>query len=183
MRWLNSCPVHYKVFRTVFGIDVHTDAEICCIRYGINPLTFYCTYLVPNLQCNLIIYLPGLVKAMTSKSCCEAAAVLIDINRKLQYNSKRERSDIMVDISICVDDVVKKQAEAVCEELGLSLSVATNIFYKKLVSYGGIPFELRVDPFYSEENQKHLEKVINNYYDGKSQLVHKEIAALEEMEE
>lgn len=56
----------------------------------------------------------------------------------------------MVDISICVDDTVKRQAEAVCEELGMDLSVATNLFYKKLVSYGGIPFELQVDPFYSK---------------------------------
>lgn len=89
----------------------------------------------------------------------------------------------MVDISICVDDTVKRQAEAVCEELGMDLSVATNLFYKKLVSYGGIPFELRVDPFYSKGNQEHLEKVINDYYDGKSQPVHKEIAELQEMEE
>ena len=89
----------------------------------------------------------------------------------------------MVDISIRVDDTVKKQAEAVCEELGMNLSVATNLFYKKLISYGGIPFELRVDPFYSKENQEHLERVINNYYEGKSQPVRKELAALEEMEE
>lgn len=42
---------------------------------------------------------------------------------------------------------------------------------------------LRVDPFYSKENQEHLDKVISNYYDGKAQLVHKEISDLEEMEE
>lgn len=89
----------------------------------------------------------------------------------------------MVDISIRVDDTVKKQAEAVCEELGMNLSVATNLFYKKLISYGGIPFELRVDPFYSKENQEHLERVIHNYYDGKSQVIHKEISELGEMEE
>ena len=59
--------------------------------------------------------------------------------------------------------MVKQQAENVCSELGMSLSTATNLFYKKMISYGGIPFELKVDPFYSQENQAHLDKVIRNY--------------------
>lgn len=88
----------------------------------------------------------------------------------------------MASVSIRVDDAVKKRAENICSELGMSLSTATNLFYKKLISYGGIPFELKVDPFYSEENQQHLEKVIGNYQKGKSQLIHKEIKELEEME-
>ncbi len=88
----------------------------------------------------------------------------------------------MANVSIRVDDAVKRRAENICSELGMSLSTATNLFYKKLISYGGIPFELRVDPFYSEENQKHLERVIGNYQKGKAELVHKEITELEEME-
>ena len=88
----------------------------------------------------------------------------------------------MANVSIRVDDVVKQKAESICSELGMSLSTATNLFYKKLINYGGIPFELRVDPFYSEENQAHLEKVINNYNHGKSNPVYKKIEELEEME-
>ena len=57
-----------------------------------------------------------------------------------------------------------------------------NLFYKKMISYGGIPFELKVDPFYSQENMEHLERAINKYYDGKSQPVYKDMAELEEME-
>jgi len=68
----------------------------------------------------------------------------------------------VANISIHVDDVVKQQAERICSELGLSLSTATNLFYKKRINYGGIPFELKVDPFFSGENQLHLEKVIGN---------------------
>lgn len=88
----------------------------------------------------------------------------------------------MANISIRVDDILKKQVEDICSELGLSLSAATNLFYKKMISYGGIPFELKVDPFYSKKNQEHLEKVINNYNKGKSQLIHKSIEELEECE-
>ena len=56
----------------------------------------------------------------------------------------------MANVSIRVDDTVKRRAENICSELGMSLSTATNLFYKKLISYGGIPFELKVAPFYSE---------------------------------
>ena len=52
-----------------------------------------------------------------------------------------------------------------------------------MISYGGIPFELKVDPFYSQENQAHLDKVIRNYYEDKSKLVHKDIVELEKMVE
>lgn len=89
----------------------------------------------------------------------------------------------MANISVRVDDNVKKQAERICSELGMSLSTATTLFYKKMISYGGIPFELKVDSFYSQENQEHLEKVINNYYSGKTQPLLKEMDGLEAMEE
>ena len=65
----------------------------------------------------------------------------------------------MANVSIRVDDAVKQRAESICSELGMSLSTATNLFYKK-----------------------HLEKVISNYYHGKSKPVHKNIEELEEME-
>lgn len=89
----------------------------------------------------------------------------------------------MANISVRVDDTLKKQAETICSELGISLSAATNLFYKKMVSYGGIPFELRVDPFYSKENQEHLRKVIADYENGKSELIPKSIEELKNMEE
>ncbi len=62
----------------------------------------------------------------------------------------------MANLNIRVDDTLKKQAEAIFSELGINLSVATPMFLKQVVRYHGIPFELRVDPFYSPENQKWL---------------------------
>ena len=41
----------------------------------------------------------------------------------------------MANVSIRVDDVVKQRAESICSDLGMSLSTATNLFYKKLISY------------------------------------------------
>lgn len=62
----------------------------------------------------------------------------------------------MANLNIRVDDTLKKQAEDIFSELGLSLSAATTIFLKQVVRYNGIPFELRLDPFYSAENQARL---------------------------
>jgi DNA-damage-inducible protein J len=88
----------------------------------------------------------------------------------------------MANINIRVDDGLKKQAENIFSELGLSMSAATTVFYKQVVRYGGIPFELRVnDPFYSAENQAHLQKAIANYNSGKSKPILKTMSELEAM--
>lgn len=62
----------------------------------------------------------------------------------------------MANLNIRVDDTLKKQAETIFSELGINLSVATTIFLKQVVRYNGIPFELRIDPFYSAQNQERL---------------------------
>ena len=88
----------------------------------------------------------------------------------------------MANVNIRVDDTLKYEAESIFSELGLSISAATNVFYKQVVRYGGIPFELRVsDPFYSAENQARLQKSIRDYEAGKSKPIVKSMAELEEM--
>lgn len=62
----------------------------------------------------------------------------------------------MANLNIRVDDALKKQAETVFSELGITLSAATTMFLKQVVRCNGIPFELRADPFYSAENQARL---------------------------
>ncbi|MCD8011087.1 MAG: type II toxin-antitoxin system RelB/DinJ family antitoxin [Lachnospiraceae bacterium] len=66
----------------------------------------------------------------------------------------------MAQISIRVEDDVKRQAEEVCADIGLSLSSAINIYLKKLGREKRIPFEVSVDPFYSEENMERLRRSI-----------------------
>lgn len=63
-----------------------------------------------------------------------------------------------VQINLRVDDEVKRNAEMVCSELGLSLSTAINIYLKKLSRERRIPFELSLDadPFYSPQNLARL---------------------------
>ncbi len=58
----------------------------------------------------------------------------------------------MTQISLRVDDNVKRQAESVCSEIGMSLSTAITIYLKRLGRERRIPFEVTADPFYSEAN-------------------------------
>ena len=61
-------------------------------------------------------------------------------------------------ISFRIDKLSKKQMEHVCGELGLTMEEAFTIFAKKVVREKRIPFDLSIDPFYSESNRKALEE-------------------------
>lgn len=73
----------------------------------------------------------------------------------------------MAQICLRVNDDVKKNAEQVCSDIGLSLSAAINIFLKKLGRERQIPFDLSADPFYSESNMLYLEQKLAKYKAGK----------------
>lgn len=64
----------------------------------------------------------------------------------------------MAQISLRIDDDVKHNAEMVCEDLGISMAGAINIYLKKLGREKRIPFEVSVDPFYSDTNMERLRK-------------------------
>jgi len=66
----------------------------------------------------------------------------------------------MAQISLRIDDDVKKNAEQVCSDIGISMSTAITIYLKKLGREKRIPFELSADPFYSDENISRLRKSI-----------------------
>lgn len=66
----------------------------------------------------------------------------------------------MAQISVRVDDDVKKSAEQACADIGMSMSTAINIYLKKLGREKRIPFEVSADPFYSDENMTRLRKSI-----------------------
>lgn len=81
----------------------------------------------------------------------------------------------MAQISIRIDDEIKRGAEQTLEEIGLSMSTAINIFLKKVVREQRIPFELTADPFYSESNIRYLEKKMEDYKAGRLNLVEHEL--------
>lgn len=86
----------------------------------------------------------------------------------------------MAQISMRMDDDLKKQAEALFEDLGLSISAAVTVFFKQSLRQGGIPFEITTDPFYSKSNIEYLTKSIAEFGEGK--VVEKTMGELEAME-
>ena len=62
----------------------------------------------------------------------------------------------MATINIRVDEKLKKDAEQVFEELGLSTTTAMTIFLKAVVRNGGIPFSLEIP---NKETLKAFEEV------------------------
>ena len=70
-------------------------------------------------------------------------------------------------VNIRMDDSLKQQFDTLCNELGLTMSTAINIFAKTMVRQQGIPFEVSLDPFYSESNMAHLRRGIVALNTGK----------------
>ena len=68
----------------------------------------------------------------------------------------------MANINMRIDDNLKRDAEALFDELGLSMTAATTLFLKQCIRYQGLPFDGRLDPFYSADNQNHLRKAISD---------------------
>lgn len=73
----------------------------------------------------------------------------------------------MAQISLRVDDDVKRGAEQALDDIGLSMSTAINIFLRKVARERRMPFELSADPFYSESNMAHLRRGIAAFNAGK----------------
>ena len=68
----------------------------------------------------------------------------------------------MAQINISIDDNLKEQADRLFDELGLNITTAFTIFVKAAVRQRGIPFELTIDPFYSESNVRVLKESIRD---------------------
>ena len=73
-----------------------------------------------------------------------------------------------VNVNFKLDADVKKSMDQVCSELGLSMSAAFTVFAKKVGREKRIPFEVSVDPFYSDSNIRYLENIVRDIKDGKA---------------
>ncbi len=78
-------------------------------------------------------------------------------------------------LSIRVDSDDKKKFETFCNETGMNVSVAVNMFMKKVIREQKIPFEVNIDPFYSQENLAEIQRRIDEVKSGKSTLKEHEL--------
>ncbi|MBD5531294.1 MAG: type II toxin-antitoxin system RelB/DinJ family antitoxin [Lachnospiraceae bacterium] len=78
-------------------------------------------------------------------------------------------------INFRMDEELKKNMEEICKDLGLSMTTAFTIFAKKMTREKRIPFDVSLDPFYSESNMSYLKKVVDDIESGKSVLSEHEL--------
>lgn len=83
-------------------------------------------------------------------------------------------------MTIRIDEKVKKDAEVFFDDLGLSMTTAINMFIKMTLKQNKIPFELSGDPFYNSYNVKHLEGVLKDIKSGKEYDTHELIEVEDE---
>lgn len=69
-------------------------------------------------------------------------------------------------LSAKVESTDKAAFEQFCSSAGMNVTTAINLFVKAVLREGRIPFEIRVDPFWSEENQNRLRRSVKELESG-----------------
>lgn len=69
-------------------------------------------------------------------------------------------------VNFRMDAELKKKMEQACKDMGMSMTTAFTIFATKVAREQRIPFEINVDPFYSEANMERLERSIQKMERG-----------------
>lgn len=82
-------------------------------------------------------------------------------------------------VSVRMDDVLKRDFDQVCNDLGLSMTTAITMLAKKMTREKRLPFEVSIDPFYSQANMAALGESIGQMQRGA--VVTKTIEELEAM--
>jgi len=93
----------------------------------------------------------------------------------------------MTNITIRIDEEIKREAETLFEKLGLSMSGAINVFFRQAIREQAIPFSIRAataedkyNEYFNPHNMKILMESIEQAKNG--QIVTKTLAELEAME-
>lgn len=80
-------------------------------------------------------------------------------------------------VNIRMDEDLKKNMENICQELGINMTTAFTIFAKKMSREKRIPFDVSIDPFYSQSNLSAIDESFEQIKNGK--VVVKTIEELE----
>ena len=72
----------------------------------------------------------------------------------------------MTSINVRVDEVDKQWFDWFCNELGMNMSTAIQMFIKASRRENRMPIELALDLFYSESNMRYLEESLRAFDEG-----------------
>ena len=75
----------------------------------------------------------------------------------------------MTTISLRLDDDMKKELDAMCDEMGMNITTFFMIYAKKALRDRKIPFEITApsDPFYAEHNLAQIRKSDQQIKEGR----------------
>lgn len=73
----------------------------------------------------------------------------------------------MAELVIDIDDEVLEEINKLCEDKGISIDDAINIFLKKVAYDGDLSDEILENLFYCDKNIEYLERKYRDYKQGK----------------
>lgn len=82
-------------------------------------------------------------------------------------------------INIRMDNELKKNFDNVCADLGMTMTTAITMLAKKMTREKRLPFEVSIDPFYTNANMEALNESIQQMRRG--QTVTKTLEELDTM--
>ena len=72
-------------------------------------------------------------------------------------------------LTIRIDEDIKREAESLFSKIGLNMSAAVNVFFRQAIREQTIPFELKpYDDYYTGENLTRLKRSIAQSEQGKT---------------
>lgn len=84
-----------------------------------------------------------------------------------------------VNVNFRMDADLKKSMEEACSELGMNMTTAFTIFAKKVSREKRIPFDVSVDPFFSESNIRYLESRKKEIDEGRAHFAEHDLIEVE----
>lgn len=85
-----------------------------------------------------------------------------------------------VNVNFRMDADLKRSMEEACAELGMNMTTAFTIFAKKVSREKRIPFDVSIDPFYSESNMEYLKQIAREVSEGRAHFSEHELIEVDE---
>lgn len=83
-------------------------------------------------------------------------------------------------VTIRMDANLKQDFDAICNELGMTMTTAITMLAKKMTRENRLPFEVSVDPFFGESNMRYLSEIMKDIETGKAHFAAHDLIEVDE---
>ena len=128
-----------------------------------------------TLQCTA----DGKVKSVCNRICIRVASPChtYEANYGIMYalRTQKKVKRMTTTITARIDSEKKREAEAIFNDIGMTLSGAINVFINEVVMYQGIPFQLRRRPSAASRLETIMDETDAYCRDHHERLTHSEV--------